>query len=164
MAKPATFDSHARVRARKLFDEGMSCNAIARELGVSASTISRWAKGEGLSFDRSATAAASAAVEVDARARRTLIRSRLYGRVEKLLSSVEAETFKTLVPSGPGEQSTRTLDYVPSNDERNISTSIANYLKEARELERADDDRGVGSAESLLGALARELGLEPADG
>lgn len=159
MARSGTFDPDARMNARVLFDQGKSCNAIAKELGVSPSTISRWAKAEGLSFDRNQTAAAVAAAETDSRARRKLIQHRLYKRVEFLQGRLEGDQFMTLVPSGGGAQETRTLGYVPPMDERNISSAITNYLSKAHELERMDDDGGVAAGESLLGALARELGL-----
>lgn len=52
MAK-RTFTPQMREQARELFDEGHGCNAIAREIDISPSAISQWAKDEGLKFDRS---------------------------------------------------------------------------------------------------------------
>lgn len=64
MARNGTFDSK-RAEARDLFDQGFSCRAIADRLDVAPSTISRWAKDEGLRFDRSQTDLATRAHTVD---------------------------------------------------------------------------------------------------
>lgn len=74
MSAGATFDP---VLAREYFDEGHSCNAIARKLGVAASTISRWAKKEGLKFDRSQTAMAVRAHVIDMAESRTLLAKKM---------------------------------------------------------------------------------------
>ncbi len=161
MAEPRTFDADARARARALFDQGLSCNRIAKELGWAPSTISKWAHGEGLSFDRSAVVSANAARSVDAKTRRLTILTRLLDRTESLLDRLDAAQFDTLVPVGMGEQSPKKLHFVPSMDERNLASSLAMYLKEARELEKLDADQGVGEAESLLTSIAQELGLMP---
>lgn len=164
MAEPRTFDADARAKARALFDQGMSCNRIARELGWAPSTISKWAREEGLTFDRTSMVAANSARSVDAKTRRLSIMARLLDRTEALLDRLDAAQFDTLVPVGMGEQSPRALDFVPSIDERNLASSLAMYLKEARELEKLDADQGVGDAESLLTSIAEELGLLPTAG
>lgn len=69
MARGGTFDSK-RAQARVLSDEGLSCNAIAKRLKCAPSRVSRWAKSEGLSFDRSQTKAAVEAHTVDLAAER----------------------------------------------------------------------------------------------
>lgn len=51
---------------KRLAGEGLSCRAIAKELGLSPSTVSRHAKAVGVSFDRSATVAATEAKKADA--------------------------------------------------------------------------------------------------
>jgi hypothetical protein len=70
VAPRATFDIAARARARKLFDAGKSCNAIAKAVGFAPSTISRWAKKEGLRFDREQTSMANRAHTIDLEAAR----------------------------------------------------------------------------------------------
>lgn len=64
-------------RARELYDQGKGCNEIARELGVGAATISRWARREGLSFDREATATAVRARVLDIAESRTLLAKKM---------------------------------------------------------------------------------------
>lgn len=70
----ATFDT---ALARELYDAGHSCRSIAAKLNVAPSTISRWAKGEDLAFDRSQTAMAVRAHTVDLAAARNELAQRL---------------------------------------------------------------------------------------
>lgn len=159
MAKPGTFDDEAKREARRLFDQGTSCNAIAKELGVAASTISRWAKAEGLTFNTAATEDAVAATRLSHAQRRAVIIDRLYTRTEKLLDRLEADTFDTLVPVGMGEMRTKSLNYVPSAEEKNFASSMAIYLERVAKLELLDDPDGVAQVESMLGRLAARFGL-----
>lgn len=157
MAQGRTFDQGQR--ARELYDKGLGCNAIAKELGVSASTISAWAKSEGLAFDESRSEVAVNARRTSRAARRSDIIDRLYDRTEHLLDRLEADEFKTLASGEYGASSTMTLDYVPTADEKNIAATINVYLDRAAKLELVDDADGVAEADSMLGRLARRFGL-----
>lgn len=88
MASPtgATFDAGL---ARELHAEGLSCNAIAKRLGVAPSTISRWAAREGLTFDRAQTAAAVKAHTVDLAAARIALAEKMLARSNELLDSLD---------------------------------------------------------------------------
>lgn len=160
MTRGKTFDQGQR--ARELFDKGISCNAIAKNLGVAPSTISAWAKREGLSFDRSKTEDAVAAHKIDRAARRAAIIDRLYTRTEKLLDRLENAQFKTLITGEYGSQRTTELDFVPTIDEKNIAASLNTYLERASRLETVDDSDGLGPVESMLGRLAQRFGLTDA--
>ncbi|MBS0231715.1 MAG: helix-turn-helix domain-containing protein [Proteobacteria bacterium] len=163
MPRGRTFEDGSR--ARVLFDQGKSCNAIAKELGVSPSTISGWAKREGLSFDRSATEDAVAAARVSRAERRGAIIDRLYSRTETVLDRLESETYFYTVTI-PGKGSERIEDTAPpAADERSLSSAINAYLTLAAKLELADDSNGLAPVESMLGRLAVRFGLvEGADG
>lgn len=69
---------------RRMHGEGASLTAIARHLGRHASTVSLACKRAGLSFDRSKTAAAVAAAQVDFAARRAAIQQRYLDIAEEL--------------------------------------------------------------------------------
>lgn len=157
MPRGRTFDQAPR--ARKLHAKGWSCNRIAKELGWAPSTISAWAKREGLSFDRTMTQDAVAAARLTRAERRSRIIDRLYDRADFLQDRLEAPTFSTLVPAGMGESTTRDLEYVPSAEEKNLATSISTNLSTAARLELVDTDQGVGPVESMLGRLAERFGL-----
>jgi hypothetical protein len=68
MPAPRAFNQTARKRARELYDTGHGCNAIAKQLGYSPATISKWAKDTGIRFDRSQTDLATRAHTIDLRA------------------------------------------------------------------------------------------------
>lgn len=157
MAQGRTFEDGTR--ARELFDAGMSCNAIAKELGVSPSTISGWAKREGLSFNRAATEDAVQAHRVTRAARRAEIIDRLYSRSETVLDRLEAETYSYTVTI-PGKGSEKIEDVAPpAADERSLAASINAYLTLAARLELVDDGDGLAPVESMLGRLAQRFGL-----
>lgn len=66
-----------RAQLRKLHGEGLSASVIARELGVSKSTVSRWAKADGIKFDRARTAEAVAAKSFDLAAGRQCLAEKM---------------------------------------------------------------------------------------
>ncbi|WP_158861991.1 helix-turn-helix domain-containing protein [Leifsonia sp. AG29] len=146
-------------RARDLFDKGLGCNAIAKELGVSPSTISAWAKREGLEFDRAQVKAANQAREVDGKARRLELKLRAYKRAEALYDRLEAPTFKTLVRTEVGVEKARELDFVPAQNERDIAQAIQTHITAAMKMEAADGTPGLDDATSLLSRLGDALGV-----
>lgn len=146
----ATFDSE---RARELHGEGLSCNAIARELGCAASTVSRWAKAEGLSFDRSKTAAAVAAHTVDLAAGRVRLAEKMLAASEAMLDDIDGEY---LVYNFGGKDNTYTehlLDTAPVEVKRNIITTAGiTFDKLTRIVEKSDT--GLEQAVGVLDTLA----------
>lgn len=131
----------------------MSCNGIARELGWSPATISKWAKGEGLNFDRTKTAVAVAAQRIDRAAARADIIDRMYKRSQKVLSRLEADLFVFYVAGGEGAERI-TESEPPAGDEKNLAASIGIYVQNATKLEAVDAGDGVEKAHSVLDALA----------
>lgn len=156
MSRGRTFDQG--LRARELFDQGKSCNAIAKELGVAPSTISGWAKREGLSFDKAKTEDAVAAARVTRAERRGRIIDRLYGRAERVLDRLEADTYLHRMASGDGISTFRD-EHPPAQDERALAASVHQYLRDAADLELVDDGNGLAPVESMLGRLAQRFGL-----
>lgn len=157
MARGRTFDQGQR--ARELFDTGMSCNAIAKQLGFSPSTISGWAKREGLAFNQSQTEDAVQTQRVSRAARRALIIDRLYDRTEKILDRLESEDGYTYRMSFGEGTEVVTDDDPPAADEKSLATAINIYLDRAAKLELVDDGDGVAHVDSMLGRLARRFGL-----
>jgi predicted transcriptional regulator len=153
----ATFEHSAR--ARDLHSRGWSCNAIAKELGVAPSTISRWAKREGLSFERGQVAAANAAKIVDGKARRLALADRGYKRAEALYARLEAPQFKTLVRGSEGREDQVLLDFVPTQNERDLAQAIATHLTSVAKLEAVDAGTGSDDAKSMLAQLGKALGI-----
>lgn len=144
----------------ELHAQDVTRNDIARQTGYSTAWISNVVKAAGKSFARSAQVqAATEAKVIDNKARRATIVGRLYNRAESLLTRLEATTFAALVPTGPGVQSPRDLEFVPAGEERNIATSIAIFLDKAMVLEKVDAVPERSDAQSMLGRLAAELGV-----
>jgi nucleoid-associated protein YgaU len=84
-----TFTEQTRTDARRLFDEGYGCNAIARELGFSPARISKWAKDEGLLFDRRQTELAVRAHTIDLAADRLLLAQKMIVNANDSLEMLE---------------------------------------------------------------------------
>jgi DNA-binding transcriptional regulator YdaS (Cro superfamily) len=146
------------IRARELFDAGKSCNAIAKELGVSSSTISAWAKREGLSFNRAAPAIAIAANRIDRAAVRADIIDRMYKRSQRVLTRLEKDSYSYRMPTQYGSE-TVTDDDPPAGDEKNLASAVGIYLDKATRLELVDSDNGTSDAKSMLVDLGKALGI-----
>jgi transposase-like protein len=86
-----TFDGK-RARARELYDEGYSCNAIAKQLDCLPSTVSRWASAEGLTFDRSQTTLAVRAHTVDLAEARMVLAQKLMEKASDALARWSSRT------------------------------------------------------------------------
>ncbi|MFJ6935701.1 helix-turn-helix domain-containing protein [Streptomyces sp. NPDC101132] len=153
-ARPVTDQTKADVR--RLHAEGLSRNAIARQLERSPRTVSVICEELGLSFDRTATAAATQAAAVDARARRTQIMERLYDQAEKILARLERQDHRVREVSF-GKVVTYQVEELPAQDVRNLMVAVSTATTQAAKLEALNSDNGVADAKSMLGQLAAGL-------
>ena len=147
-----------RERVRTLHAEGKTRNDIARAINRSPSTVTGIARALGLSFDRSATAAATHARQVDNRARRAAIVARLYFRAEHVLGRLEADRYTFTATTVHGIE-TKVLDHVPAPDEKALASAMSTHLGAAARLEQVDADKGTDGVKSMLGGLAVALGI-----
>ncbi|MBP5883164.1 helix-turn-helix domain-containing protein [Streptomyces scabiei] len=157
---PVTDEEHAEIR--RLHAQGVGRNEIARRIGRGPRTVSEYCKREGLSFDRTATAAATEAKKIDAKARRAALIDRAYTRAERIFDRLEADVvdgYKFTSTTVNGIETER-LDHVPAPEERSLATAVGQYLTQAAKLEALDSDGGVEDAESMLGKLM--VGLKAA--
>lgn len=138
-----------RKRARELFDAGQSRNAIARELDLDPATVTRWAKAEGLEFDRGATEAATRAHTIDLAAGRTRLAEKMLSAAEDMLDRIDDPY---LVYNFGGKDNTyeeRTLDTAPVEVRRSIIvTAGITFDKLTRIVEK-----GTGSTDAAAGVL-----------
>lgn len=137
---------------------GKGRNEISRETGIAAATITKIADEEGHTFDLGATESAVAAAKISRAARRSAIIDRLYSRTERILDRLEADSY-TYKLMGPNGVETIVEDNPPAADEKNLAAAIHSYLKDAADLELADDGDGLAPIESMLGRLAVRFGL-----
>src|SRR5262245_8271385 len=91
MARSRTFDAKRAQEARALYDEGHGCNAIAKRLDVAPSTISAWAKREGLAFDRSQTSLAVRAHTIDLAEARLLLAQKMTVAASDMLDRLDGK-------------------------------------------------------------------------
>lgn len=156
MAARATLNEK---RARELFDQGRGCNAIARDLGVDPATVSRWAKREGLIFDRSQVESANAARTIDlAKARIELAQEMAATGLELLRSRGEPY----LVYAFGGKDNTfnkEMLDRAPVEVIRNMVTTAGIAFDKASRVVEASPE-GIGEAESVLDRIEGDVGRE----
>lgn len=156
MARPVTDEDRERVR--ELHAAGRGRNEIAREIGRPAGTVTRIARVLGLSFNRSATRAATQARKTDLAARRTALIDRAYTRAEHIYDRLEADKsgYKFTATTVNGIE-TRTLDHVPGQEERALAVAAGSHLSHAAKLEAVDAGDGADAARSLVGQLATGL-------
>ncbi|RBQ05165.1 helix-turn-helix domain-containing protein [Micromonospora sp. LHW51205] len=154
--RPVTQADHDRVR--ELHAEGLSRNAIAKEIGRSGKTVSEIAVKLGLTFDRTRTRAATEARRDDAKSRRAALALALLGDAERL----RAQLWKPAhyVDHG-GKEYDRvdwTLDEPAFADKLKLMQSVGIAVDRAVKLDQYDADPGIDAAKSMLGALAAGLG------
>lgn len=146
-------NDETRASARALFDQGLSRNRIAETLDLDPATVTRWAKREGLEFDRSLTAAAVKAHTVDLAAGRIRLAEKMLAAAEDMLDRIDDEY---VVYNFGGKDNTfeqRTLETAPVEVRRNIITTAGiTFDKLSRIVEK--DNGGLDEAVGMLDALA----------
>lgn len=151
-----------RAQVRSLHDDGLSASAIARRLGVSKSTVSRWAKADGVSFDRAKTAEATAAKSIDLAAARTRLAEKMADRAEKLLDSLDDQYLVYSFGGKENEYNEHLLDKPPVEVIRTaVTTAGITFDKLTRIVEKDVDITGAQSVVQSLeaGILAAADGL-----
>ena len=162
MVQRATFGQEQR--ARELFDQGLSCNAIARELGVAASTISRWARAEGLAFDRSKTELAVRARVIDIAASRTELAQKILTVAHETLDKLDGSYLVYAFGGRDNGYNEHLLDAPPIEVVRTAVTVAKDaHAIATRTLEMTPE--GLGDAQSVLDRIEAGFDAEftPAD-
>jgi len=148
-----TFDDETREQLRVLHAQGLSCNAIAKALRCSSSTVSLHAKRLGLSFDRARTELAVRARMVDLAEGRTSLVQKMLVVASDLLDSVDRPY---LVHNFGGKDNTfaeHLLDAPPVEVTRSIVVTAGIAVDKAnRVLER--DNGGLDDAVGVIDQLA----------
>lgn len=152
--RPVTDETRAQVR--QLHDEGHGRNEIARRLDRSPRTVSVLCEEMGLDFDRTATAVATEARKVDARARRMALVDRFYEQAHRQLDRLERDEH-VVKETSFGKVLTFTIDEPTAQDVRSLMQAAASASTQAAKLEALDNDTGIESAQSMLGSLAAGL-------
>lgn len=160
MAQGRPVEADVRARAIELIRASMPRNAIARELQIAPSSVSKIATEEGLSFDRAnQTASATAARQHDLKVRRLELIDELMAKAADHLVAIDQPFLAFSFGGKENEYNEHELERAPTGDILNLHRAASLAMKDARELIRDDDDQGVAEAESMLMNLILELGL-----
>jgi len=142
-----------RARVAALHGQGMGRNAIAAELGLGNSTVTRIAKALGLDFSRAATAVAVQARSIDLAAGRQRLAEKMLGRAEKMLDDLDGPYLVYAFGGRDNTYSEELLDKPPVEVQRTaVTTAGVAFDKVTKYLEK--DTSGVETAHSLLDTLA----------
>jgi hypothetical protein len=142
----AAFDAD---EARRLHGEGRSSNAIARELGVAQSTISRWAAREGLSFDRSMTRPAVAAHTFDMKAARLKLAESMVTAAQAMLDRIDDPYLVYAFGGRDNDYNEHELESAPVEVRRNIITTAGIAFDKATRIVEHD----AGGLDDAVGTL-----------
>lgn len=151
-----TFRDKRGHEARALFDEGLSCNAIAKRLDVGVATISRWASAEGLRFDRSQTALAVRAHTIDLAAARIELAQKMTVAASDMLDALDGSYTVYNFGGKDNTYEEHTLDKPPVEVVRNaVTTAGIAFDKLTRIVEKDNGglDQAIGTLDLVAGAL-----------
>lgn len=146
-------------RIRQLHGEGKTRNDIARELKRSASTITKACGKLGLSFDRSATKAATEAKVADAKARRAEIMNGLLDDVQRLREQLFAPAVIFSFGGKDNSYNSKKVDEPPARDKRDLMGSISLALNASMRLDEHDRGSEADEAKSVVDNLFEALGV-----
>ena len=155
---------HTRQQVVDLYRAGKTKSEIIKLTGVSHGSVHRIVKAAGLppSPRASWTQAAKDARLEQLADRRTNIIDRLYALAADKLTELEktqAEGWRTVMRGEAGTEESRTLEFVPARDFRDIATSLSTLVDRAARLE-AVDSPATRAAASLLTSLAEQIGVD----
>lgn len=127
-------------------------------MGRSMATIGKYAKAQGLSFDRTRMDKAIKASQTDRKQRRGVVADQWLQIIEEQTARVagvgrDGKLFETLVPVAPGIQDTRSLAHVPPSDLRLMAQAVSTLSTAMVNLEKVDQDGGMADTRSMVGSL-----------
>lgn len=145
-------DPETRARIEALAAEGMARNAIARELGISSSTVTKYAPAG--SFDRSASRAAVEARQWDARAARTALSEQVLVEARRLIE-LTTKPHEITHWDRDGILHRAEIERPTSGDVRNYAVAAAVLIDKHVALVRVDsDDRDLPAVDAWLAHIA----------
>lgn len=127
-------------RLRDLHADGRSLHSIAKEMGRSKQTISKWAKTLGLSWDRAETAKAAQAKHVDNKVRRAALEERLLCEAALFLDKIHLPSIVFSFGGQYNEYAEHKLDNPPINDQKSLIQSASTALTAANKLHELNSD------------------------
>lgn len=140
---------------RVLHARGESCEAIAAALGRNKSTVSRQCRKLGLSFDRSATKAATDAKQADNKSRRAKFAAEMLDDIERLRERAWS-AYKVVVGTAQGAEVIELL-LPPLGEVRAAYSAIGTAFDKHLAAERHDSqDGGMSAVDEWLRGMIGE--------
>jgi hypothetical protein len=154
---PVTDEERARVA--ELHAEGKSRNAIAEALHRSGRTISKICAEHDppLTFERTRTAAATAAKKADGAARRAELQLNALDAAGKLMGQMFSPSVVFNFGGKENDYNERPVDEPPFRDKRDIATAIQALANTALKLAEYDKATGHEDDRSMLTDLREAL-------
>lgn len=148
----------ARQQVLALHAEGLGRNEISRRTGVSAGSVTNIIRAAGLTFDRAAPREATRARQDDLAEKRSRAMVGMYDQSLAILRRLAAPEFRTVLRGEMGVEETRTLEFVPPRDLRDLSDAASRLALAAARLEQVGNPQAE-RVKGLLGDIASQLGL-----
>lgn len=144
-------------KIREMHAAGASRNEIARTLGVSGSTVTKWTTRAGLDFDREGTRAATAAKVADAKARRAQLQLDLLDKAAALLDKIDKPALAFNFGGKENTYSERVIDEPTFVDKRNIVQAVSTAIASSIRIDEHDKASGVEDQKAALVELMGTL-------
>ncbi len=142
---------------RELHAEGLGRNAIARQMGLNTSVVSRTAAHLGLDFDRSRIAAATAARVADVAERRSLLAEDLVSDAERLRAQLWQPHLYWDWGGKDHDYDEKLADEPTPADKRALMGAAGMAIDRSLKLLPPETSSGVDQAKSMLGSLGELL-------
>ena len=170
MPKPPV-DSEIQARAVVLIKSGeLSRNAIAKELGIAGSTVTRIARDEGLEFNGALSELAIRARAVDVRRMQLQLAQKLLVRADDALEALDAPFeighWSSQSETRDASYDTHILDAPPTSDQRNLMVIAGVSIQRANELVAKTGNSDVADGISMIRGIADaiEIAMTPKAG
>ncbi|MEU0160215.1 hypothetical protein ABZ154_15575 [Streptomyces sp. NPDC006261] len=143
---------------RDLHAEGKGRNVIAREMGIATGCVSRTAAHLGLTFDRTAIQAATAARLADLAERRSILAEELTSDAERLRTKLWEPTFVYAFGGAQNIFTKEPVDEPPPADKRSLMSTVGIAVDKSLKLAPAEaNSGGADDAKSMIGKLAQGI-------
>lgn len=134
---PPRIPDQTRTKVLELHATGMTCNAIARQLGISASSVSTICKANGRTFGRSQTKRATEAKQADLAALHTSLALKMAHAAHETMDAYNKPYLVYNFGGADNSYNEHTLDTPPAEVRRNMMTTAGiafDKITKAREL------------------------------
>lgn len=140
MAKRVSDEEREAIIAE--LDTGKTCNQIARKFGRASGTISRIARDVGHQFAQSNASRARELKAVYDDERRAKLKL-MHADLAEWLMSLAKQPAKIMKIGGKDNVYTEhAIDYPTFQDQRDLSTAVANYMRTINQMDQTDTGRG----------------------